>query len=130
MSHRYLHAFMVPALVFLGGCSIGGVTIPNPLSMTNTDFVSMYRANLTDTMESVRSYAKDMGYMESYESQGMLRIMADIPMILSGAIETDYDAKVRGQDADITLTNPRMSYETFLASGSLIAKEIAMIASG
>ena len=130
MSHRYLHAFIVPVLVFLGGCSIGGVTIPNPLSTANTDFASMYRANISDTIESMRSYAKDMGYRESYEAQGMLRIVADIPMILSGAIETGYDAKVHGQDADVTFTNPQMRYETFIASGSVVAKEIAMIASG
>lgn len=55
----------------------------------------MYQSHVKESIGSIREIAKDMGYMESYKTAGSMRMLADIPMILSGAISTTYDAKVR-----------------------------------
>ena len=115
--------FILIPLLFLSSC---GMKEEAP----KTDFISMYQAHVKDRIDSLRSLAKDIGYMESYKSAGSLRMLANIPMILSGSISTSYDAKVRGQDVEVSFMDPHASYETFLASGSVMAKEIAMITSG
>ena len=122
MSSKKIFLILLP-LLFLSGCGM-------KQEAAKTDFVSMYQAHIEDRIDSLRSLAKDMGYMESYKTDGTLRMLAHIPMILSGAVSTSYAAKVHGQDVEINFMNPRASYETFLASGSLMAQEIAMIASG
>ena len=122
MFHKKIFLIILP-LVILGGC---GVKQEAP----KTDFIWMYQSHVKESIGSIREIAKDIGYMESYKTAGSIRMLADVPMILSGAISTTYDAKVRWQDVEINFMNPKASYATFLASGSLVAKEIAMITSG
>ncbi len=122
MFHKKILLILLP-LIFLGNCSL------KP-EVQKSDFVGMYQSHVKDRISSLRDIAKDMGYMESYTTNGTLRMLANIPMILSGALSTSYDAKVHSQDLEMTFMNPSASYETFLASGSVIAKEISMITSG
>jgi hypothetical protein len=125
-----LKFFLIPALIFLSGCTIAGVEIGTPKMLGGSDFSSMYQAHIEEQIDSLRDLGKEMGYMESYKASGMMSLMVDIPSIMSGAISTSYDAKVAGQGLDMIFSNLSARYETFLASGSLIAKEIAMITSG
>jgi hypothetical protein len=96
----------------------------------SSDFTSMYSSHVKNRISSLRELAKDMGYMESYKTTGSLRLLADIPMILSGSFSSEFDAKIKWQDADMAFNNPSVSYETFLASGSLMAKQIGLITHG
>jgi hypothetical protein len=68
--------------------------------------------------------------MESYKAEGSIAAMIDIPTILSGALSGGYSAKAHGQDIDLSVQNPALQYETILASGSLLAKQIDMISLG
>lgn len=117
MYSKKIFLFLLP---LVASCSLIGKDVP-------TDFSGMYQAHVKAQMADIREFAKDIGYMESYTTEGAFRMMADIPMILSGAISTSYEAKVHGQDVDIKFLSPSMSYETILASGSIMAKEIALI---
>ncbi len=117
MHSQKLSLFLLP---FVASCSLIGTETP-------TDFSSLYKAHVQAQMSDIRELAEDLGYMESYTADGAFRMMADIPMILSGAVSTSYEAKVHGQDVDIQLLSPSMSYETILASGSIVAKEIALM---
>lgn len=68
--------------------------------------------------------------MESYEAVGSLSAAVDIPAIMSGAVSAAYEGKVHGQDVSFALKNPSLQYETLLASGSLLAKQIEMVSQG
>jgi hypothetical protein len=80
----------------------------------STDFVSLYSNHVSSRIESVRNFAKDLGYMESYTSDGGMRMMVDIPAILSGALSASYDAKIRSQDTEVLFQDINASYETLL----------------
>lgn len=122
MFHKKIFLIILP-LILLGSCGL-------KQEAPKTDFIGMYQSHIKDRISSLREIAKDIGYMESYKTNGSLRMLANIPMILSGALSSDYDAKVHGQDIEMNFLNPTASYQTFLASGSIMAKEIAMITSG
>lgn len=116
-------SFLVPALLLvLSGCTFwkGG----------DTDFASLYSEHVRAEVSSVREWAKELGYMESYEAVGSVSASVDIPAILSGAVSAVYEGKVHGQDVSLTVKNPTLQYETILASGSLLAKQLDMISQG
>jgi hypothetical protein len=65
--------------------------------------------------------------MDAYQTEGTIRLATDIPAILSGVVRADYSAKVHGQDTNIVFSNPTLAYETLMASGSVMAKELDLI---
>jgi len=90
-------------------------------------FENSYTSYVTDRIANIREMGENLGLAGSYRESGELKMLVDIPAILSGALSTSYEGKVSGQDADIAFRNPELRYETLLGSGSLSAKEIAII---
>jgi hypothetical protein len=113
-------------LGLLSSCSLG--------SGTKTDFTSLYQANVKEKFASLRDISEKFGLLGSYETIGSLDAMAEIPSIMSGSISTEYLAytitRGIGQDSEIVFRAPRLEYETLLASGSLIADELAITTLG
>lgn len=75
-------------LPLIASCSLMG--------SSPTDFTSMYTARVKESVSSIRELAKDMGYMESYKIDGMIRGALSMPGLFSGTLSTDYTAKADG----------------------------------
>lgn len=87
----------------------------------------MYTARVKESVSSIRELAKDMGYMESYKIDGMIRGALSMPGLFSGTLSTDYTAKADGRDSQNSLTNLVADYTMFMGSGKLTAKQIDII---
>ncbi len=87
----------------------------------------MYTARVKESVSSIRELAKDMGYMESYKIDGMIRGALSMPGLFSGTLSTDYTAKADGWDSENSLTNLVADYTMFMGSGKLTAKQIDII---
>jgi hypothetical protein len=107
-------------LPIVAGCSF--------IKPENKDFGSLYNAHVDSKISSLREVAKDLGYMETYQTKWAIRLAAQVPMILSGSASSEYDAKVSGQDVEFNFTNPKAYFETLMASGNIDAKSLSLIA--
>jgi hypothetical protein len=122
MSFRFLFPLIVSSTLLLSSCTF--------TKSGSTDFQNLYTNHIQAEISSLRDWAGELGYMESYQADGSLAAMVDIPAILSGAVSAGYSAKVHGQDIDLSVQNPSLRYETILASGSLLARQIDMMSQG
>jgi hypothetical protein len=106
-------------LPFLASCSLMG--------SAPTDFTSMYKAHVSEKVTTIREFAHDMGYMESYQIDGMIKGAVTLPGFLSGTLSSEYSAKTNGKDTENTLKNLAVNYSMFGESGQLSAKEMNII---
>jgi hypothetical protein len=57
MSHHYLRFLIVPSLMLLSGCTIGGMTVGTPSLLGGSDFSSMYESRIKNSIADLRDIA-------------------------------------------------------------------------
>lgn len=94
---------------------------------SDTDFTSLYKSHVHSQIESIRETAKSLWIYRQEQSKGAISALVNVPMMISGSLAFDHDAKVNGRDADISLKNLRASYESLMGSGNLSLEQFGMI---
>lgn len=65
--------------------------------------------------------------MRKEERDGTLKASVQVPVLLSGALSLDYNAKLYERDGYITAKNVQFDYESLVSSGSVGLGELSLI---
>lgn len=66
---------------------------------------------MSSQIKTIREYAQDLGYMESYEVVGSMKALFALPGLFSGSLSTDYSLHSdNGRDSESTLKNIAIDY--------------------
>jgi len=71
--------------------------------------------------------SKALGLSPEKRSEGLLSSFLTVPGLFSGALSTNFDIKTYQKTADFLLSDTKISYDTFMASGALSAKTLNLI---
>ncbi len=110
--------FLLTPLLLLTSCGFS----------ENQDFSSVLDRHTTAQIEEIDRLATTLGLSESRSDDGMLRLMADIPTIGSGRVETIYHAVSHGSRAgQIDLSGSLIEYHSPEGSGSLSIDSLSFL---
>ena len=107
----------LPILLTLASC-----TLP-----WDTSFDALYDNHVHEMVSSVDHFSKALGLSPEEHSEGSVSSFLTVPGLFSGALSTHFDIKTFQRSADFLLSDTKVSYDTFMASGALSAKTLRLI---
>jgi hypothetical protein len=102
---------------FLAGCSL----------WQKNDFISLYTQHVEAQFSTIKLISKFANLMNENETKWSLKVMADMPAILSGSLALDYLGRSSGTDTSLALEKVNFLFESIVSSGSLSLKNLDLI---
>jgi hypothetical protein len=78
----------------------------------------------------IESLEERLGLQYQWVDTGTLKLLAQIPSVMTGSFFGDYTLKASGRDAEISSDSIVVNYEDMMSSGSLLFKDLGFITVG
>jgi hypothetical protein len=103
------------------------VFVLSACGLKSSDFTSMYNDHAHAQIVAIEEALKSLGLYQQEQSVGSIQAAVNVPIMMSGSMGMDIDAKVNGKDADISMKNLRLAYESMMGSGLLSFDTLGLI---